>query len=83
MAYQSCQQGSSPHTKIHTLTVHPQQTRILGQQGCTCTLRQAFIADLSTFIKDTKRENQSIQEGTWTGSNQMHDIQCFFQTSPN
>ena len=55
MSYQSYQQGHSPQRKIHTLTVHAQQTSILREQGCTCTPRQASIANLSTFIKDTKR----------------------------
>ena len=35
------------------------------------------------FIALVAQAIQSIQEGTWTGTNQMHDIQCFFQTSPN
>ena len=64
MAYQSCQQDNSPHTIICTLTVHAQQTSILRQQGCTCTPRQAFIANLSTFIKDTKRGNHHILSRT-------------------
>ena len=60
-AYQSCQHGNnSARTKIHTLTVHAQQTSILRQQGCTCTSRQAFLVNLSTFIKGIKSTTHHI-----------------------
>ena len=46
------------HKNLHTHSTC-KQTGILRQQGCTYTPRQAFIADLRTFIKDTQRENDA------------------------
>jgi hypothetical protein len=50
--YQVCQQQSTSAGRIRTLTATAQQTSMLIQQGRHLTPRQAFIQDLTTFIKD-------------------------------
>jgi hypothetical protein len=60
IAYQVCQQSFITNNTIKSLSATSQQYIIMRQQDRTYTPREAFISDLTTFIKSIHQRNHGV-----------------------